>query len=294
VIRAAEAEAQARAAWRSVFRPPAALRAVIIPGAEEFGRLVYAVYLNMRRGVIAFEEFLLRREAVELIGDIARLAPEELTSLKAAYTQALAEAQSIAAHGQSLAMTEDEIHAFMRMWNNRRGMTAREVMQEMDAWRATRQSGVPFGFSDARHFDEFRSIAQQELARAMRRADPQAQAFLQGSSLSGVSYARQVPFDAESDLDVAIVSRYLFRRARTLGYEVAQSPSRIGPLDADQIAELGLGRMLNRMERALPEAGQQQERMINIMLFDNEAAMRAPIGSHSTETTRAAVPLVAE
>jgi hypothetical protein len=148
VLRAAEAEAQARAAWRSVFRPPAALRMVIVPGAEEFGRLVYAVYLSARRGIIGFERFVLTREAVDLVGDVARLSPENLTRLKAAYTQAITEMQNIARHGQSLGMTENEVHAFLRMWNNRRGITAEQVMREMDTWRATTR--IP-GTSDAEH-----------------------------------------------------------------------------------------------------------------------------------------------
>ena len=84
ILRAAEAEVEARAAWRSIFRPPVALRAVIIPGAEEFGRFVYAVYLSIKRGIRDFHVFVKSREAFDLIGDVAKLAPEELAALKTA------------------------------------------------------------------------------------------------------------------------------------------------------------------------------------------------------------------
>jgi hypothetical protein len=299
VLRAAEVEAQTRAAWRSVFRPPAALRAVIVPGAEEFGRLVYAVYLSIKRGIVGFERFVLTREAVDLIGDVARLTPEELTNLKAAYTQAIADSQNILRHGQSLGMADNEIHAFMRLHNNRRGMTAEQVMQEMDAWRATRQSGVPFGFTTADQFAEFRATAQAELRRLLRRSDPNAEAFLQGSSVSGISYSRQVPFDVESDLDIAISSRSLFRRARTeLGLSPQSGPRRIGPLSDEHVRALGLGRVRDRLNRVLTreggeatvEASAHVEREINFLLFENERAVRQPIRG-STESTRTTVPL---
>jgi hypothetical protein len=134
VIRAAEAEVQARAAWQSVVRPPATLRAVIIPGAEEFGMLVYAVYLSARRGIISFERFVLTQEAVDLIGDVARLSPEDLTSLKAAYTQAITDSQNITMHARSLGMADNAIEFFMR---NPHRWTAEQVMREMDTWHKT-------------------------------------------------------------------------------------------------------------------------------------------------------------
>jgi tetratricopeptide (TPR) repeat protein len=301
VVRAAKAEAEARAAWKSVLRPPAALRAVIIPGAEEFARLVYAVYLSIKRGIFEFELFVKTREAVDLIGDITKLAPEELTSLKAAYTQANMDLLTIAKQGESLGMSESEVEAFLRMWNNRSGMKLEQVTQEMQTWRAARQSGVPFGFKSAEHFEEFKNTAQTELRRILKKSDPDAQAFLQGSSVTGISYEKQVPFGVKSDLDVAISSRYLYRQARTQPalFEVSPSPSRIGPLTEEQIDILGLKRLHDRLSRVLNAeaegaAGATPQRDINFLLFDNEKAVTKPIGEASKEVVRPTIPLGGE
>lgn len=292
VVRAAEAELEARRAWSSLFRPPAVLRAVIVPGAEEFGRLVYAVYLTIKRGIIGFERFVKTREAMDLIGDIARFSPEDLTSLKAAFTEAIAASERVAAHGTSLGMNADQIHAFVRMWHETGGMTAERLLEHMDAWVAVQRSGIPWGFRDAEHFAAFRETARRELERVVRRSDRAAQAYLQGSAGTGISYSRQLPFGPHSDLDIAISSEYLFRQAeRTHGLEVALSPRRIGPLSDEQIDALGLSRLHDRLARVLEEEG-GTGRVINFMLFENPRAVTAPIGSHSRETTRAAVPLL--
>ena len=142
VLAAAGAEVRARAAWRSVLRPPAALRMVIIPGAEEFGRLVYAVYLTARRGIIGFERFVLSREAVSLVGDIAKLTPEQLTRFKGGYSQAVADVGQIASHGRTIGMTDEQIHALMQLRNNRPKMTVDDVVARMDDQRAAARTGA--------------------------------------------------------------------------------------------------------------------------------------------------------
>lgn len=142
VIRAARAEDDARAAWKSILRPSTALRAVVIPGAEEFAKLVYAVYLTAKRGIISLERFALTRQATDLLGDITKLAPEELALLKTAYPRAVAEMETIVAAGKSAGLTEKEIDAFMNLRANTRGMTAEQVVEEMKALKAAKQSGL--------------------------------------------------------------------------------------------------------------------------------------------------------
>lgn len=299
IIRAAEAEAEARAAWKAVFRPPAALRVVIVPGAEEFGRFVYAVYLTIKRGIREFQVFVKTNEAIDLIGDITKLTAEELAMLKTGYLKALEEVEKVAAHGKALGMTDNEIRAFMNLRGNTKGMTVEQVAKEMDAWKATKGTSVPFGFQSAEQFEKFQATASAELKRLLKKADPNAEAFLQGSSVTGVSYKRHLPFDVESDFDVAVSSRYLLKQAEKLRYEVKLSPRRIGPLDADQIAELGLSRFQERLGNVVAEEGKAaagttagaKPRKINIMLFDNAEAVKKPIGEASTETERAAIPL---
>jgi hypothetical protein len=293
IIRAAEAEAEARAAWKAVFRPPAALRAVIIPGAEEFGRFVYAVYLTIKRGIREFQVFVKSNEATALIGDIAKLTTEELAVLKTGYLKAIEEMEKVAAHGKTLGMTDTEIRAFMNLRGNTKGMTVEQVAAEMDAWKATKGAGIPFGFETAEQFKKFQATASAELNRLLKRVDRDAEAFLQGSSVTGVSYKRHLPFDVESDFDVAISSRYLMKQAEKLGYDVKLSPRRIGPLDPDQIAELGLSKFEERLGTVAAEEakGAAKTRRINIMLFDNADAVKKPIGAASLETERAAIPL---
>ncbi|HLO32678.1 MAG TPA: hypothetical protein VK249_26260, partial [Anaerolineales bacterium] len=143
IIRAADAEAEARAAWKSIFRPPGALRMVIIPGAEEFGRLVYAVYRSFVSGVRDFEVFLKTREAIDLIGDITKLTAEELAALKTGYLTAIEEMEAVAAHGKALGMNDVEIEAFMKLRGETKGMTVDQVAKEMDAWKVTAQGGLP-------------------------------------------------------------------------------------------------------------------------------------------------------
>ncbi|MCU1502182.1 MAG: hypothetical protein JWM12_1536 [Ilumatobacteraceae bacterium] len=291
IIRAAEAEAEARAAWRSVFRPPAMLRMVIIPGAEEFGRFVFAVYMSARRGIREFKLFVKANEAVDLIGDVAKLSVEEMAALKTAHAAAVVEMEGVVAHGLKLGMNENEIRAFMNLRGNTKGMGVADLTVQMDAWRTTKSSGVPFGFESAEQFGQFRETAAAELRKALKRVDPTAEAYLQGSSLSGISYKRHLPYDVASDVDVAISGRALFKKAEKLGYDVSLSPRRIGPLNPDQIAELDLRKFQRNLSESITAEGSAAPREVNIMLFENAAALRKPIGEASTEAERAAVLL---
>jgi hypothetical protein len=299
IIKAAQSEADARAAWKSVIKLPGdIMRSVLVPGAERFGRFVYAVYLTVRRGIRELKVFVKSNEAIELIGDVTKLSEEELAAVKAAYRTAVSEMETVAQHGVAAGMSENEIRAFMNLRGNTAGMTVDQLTKEMDAWKALKQSGVPFGFENAEHFEKFQSTATAELKKLLKKTDANAEAFLQGSSVTGVSYKRHLPFDAASDMDVAVSSKYLFKQADKLGYEVKLSPRRIGPLDPDQIAELGLAKFETRLSDVASETAATASgttapptRRINIMLFDNADAVTKPIGSASLETERAAVPL---
>jgi hypothetical protein len=297
ILRAAEAEAEARAAWKAVFRPPAALRMVIVPGAEEFGRFVYAVYMSVRRGIREFQVFVKTNEAVELIGDVAKLSASELATVKTSYLQAIGEMEAVVKHGKALEMADNEIRAFMNLRGNTKSMTVEQVTKEMDAWKATSKSGIPFGFESAERFEKFKSAATSELKKLLKGADPTAEAFLQGSSVTGVSFKRHLPFDAASDLDVAVSSRYLVKQAEKLGYEVKANPRHVGPLGPDQIAELGLSKFQRKLGEALQAdasaGGAAKVPEINIMLFENPVAVTKPIGA-STEASRAATSLKAK
>jgi hypothetical protein len=293
LARAARADADAAEAWAKALRPASRLQAVIVPGAPEFGRLVYAVYLTVKRKILGLEAFLASREAKRLLGELGELAPDQVRLLQEAYDLALAEYNQVFTRGKALGMADSEVHAFLRRRGETDGLSVDDLIKEMEAWRVTKDQGVPFGFNGIDEFARFRATAEKELAKALKSVDGDAKAFLQGSSLSGVSFTRQVPFDASSDFDIAVVSRKLLKKAEALGYEVSKSPRRIGPLDADQVAKLGLNTLRDRLAKVMLEgvdgvAG--AERKINFMLFDTEQAMSKPLGD-SLEKLRPSLPL---
>lgn len=140
ILKAARAESEARAAWQAVFRPAVSLRAVLVPGAEEFGKLVYAVYLSAVRGIRDFQVFVRTREAEALIGKAAQLASEDLALLKAAHGPALLEADELTRFGRSIGMADEQVRPFVGLRSSTR-MTADEIKAEMRAFRAGGTAG---------------------------------------------------------------------------------------------------------------------------------------------------------
>ena len=266
ILRAAEAEVDARKAWRAILGSGG--KAMAVPSLEAlmavyFGRFVRAVYMSARRGIRQLEVFARSSEAIELIGDVGKLSVEEIAALKAGYLKALAEADALAVHGKTLGMADQEVLAFMNLRGKTAGMNMEQVTAEMDAWKAVKSSGLPFGFETAEKFDAFRAAA----AKGLRKSGySDGEAILQGSAASGISYQKQLPFGAGSDLDVSVVSRSAFEKARKLHYEVKNGPMRIGPLEGGQIKELGLDPMVGSLSEA---AGGRE---VNIMLFSNRGA----------------------
>ena len=299
ILRGAEAEAEARAAWKGVLRTPGlmAVPSVSMLLTVYFGKLVYAIYQTTKRGIREFQLFVKTNEAIDLLGDVGKLSPDALAAVKAGCLKAADEVVEIAEHGKKLGLTDKELRAFLNLRATTDGMTLEQVVEKMSAWKAMRDSGVPFGFSSAEHFQRFQAVATAELRKALKKTDPQAEAFLQGSMISGVSYKRHLPFDVESDVDVAVVSRYLMKQAEVSGAAVAASPRRIGPLFEKQIKDLGLRKLRERLSEVLSEGDAAagistgNERDISIMLFDNVESARKPIGEASTEVERAAISL---
>ena len=91
----------------------------------------------------------------------------------------------------------------------------------------------------------------------------------QGSSVRGFSFNKvdeagnKLPFRPESDYDIALSGKSLFDKARRLGFNIGQNPSRIGPLTDEDIAELGLRKLRNKLESV-------SGRDVKFMLFQNE------------------------
>jgi hypothetical protein len=165
IIRGAGAEVEARAAWKTVIKLPAGLiRSTVLPGAERFGRFVYAVYLSTKRGIRSFQVFIKTNEAVELIGKAANLTAEELAAVKTGYLKAIEEMETVALHGKAIGMAENEISGFMKLRGETEGMTVEQVVKDMDAWIATAQGGLP-----ARPLGKSSKIADEDVMIALEK-----------------------------------------------------------------------------------------------------------------------------
>ncbi len=228
----------------------------------------------------------------QLENEIAR----QIDVLGAAYHEQAAYDATV----ESLNMSDREAAAFEKRFRELRErgheLPLQQRLDEMRAWKRQQHSGSPWGFRDPTHFERFRGLVEDLLNKLFKKVSPKPEAFLQGSAVSGIAFERKVPFDhpklsgETSDLDIALTSKYLFKRASVhLGLEIADNPARIGPLSDSDVASLGLGPLLKQMTRELTDED-GSERQIRFLLFRNEEAMLKPIGS-STETDRPAIPL---
>jgi hypothetical protein len=130
VVQAARAEVQYRQAVRRLFSSFGLSHVSLVAGTEPFARAVAVFYYLLRRGVIAFERFLLELKAQRLIADIDRLAPEELARLKKAFEQGTEYVVEIVEHGEALKLSE-EVGALVRSWSE--GKAGHFTLEELKA-----------------------------------------------------------------------------------------------------------------------------------------------------------------
>jgi RHS repeat-associated protein len=92
----------------------------------------------------------------------------------------------------------------------------------------------------------------------------QAQAAFQGSSVTGVKYTTGAAFDVgrQSDFDIALAGSDIFEAAKASGISLRGQGTRTGPLDDQQLQELGLTQL---QEDLSEEAG----RPVNFMIFNS-------------------------
>ncbi|SMG11593.1 hypothetical protein SAMN06295960_0273 [Paenibacillus aquistagni] len=128
---------------------------------------------------------------------------------------------------------------------------------------------LPFGFSSDKQYDDFVKSLKEELPEG-------TQILFQGSSVTGVSHKKGLPFDQDrkSDFDIALVNDDLFLEALEIGrgggFKMKTDPNRIGPLDEKQLDRLGL---LEIIEKKSKEAG----RPVSFMLYESvEQALKRP------------------
>jgi hypothetical protein len=132
---------------------------------------------------------------------------------------------------------------------------------------------IPLGFDSEQDFKAMSNAIASDLRR---RGYEDTVAVMQGSSVTGASHQRQVPFDVErrSDYDVALCSPTLFAAAVKAGVQVRGGGVRTMPLDAKaepQLRALGLWTLREQLSQA---AGRE----VNFMVYRgvSDALDRAP------------------
>jgi len=132
VLKAAEAEVSYRAAIRRLFSTGGVLRVSLL-GAEQVGGLMVVVYHLARRGVLAFDHFLLELKALNIISDIGKLSPEELTRLKQLFERDKRILGELIEHGKTLDLTDEQVDAFIKQLRSEERLTLQQLKERMGA-----------------------------------------------------------------------------------------------------------------------------------------------------------------
>ncbi|AKZ65475.1 hypothetical protein F506_17865 [Herbaspirillum hiltneri N3] len=129
---------------------------------------------------------------------------------------------------------------------------------------------IPSGFASNEAFTQFGVNMRNGLSAA---GYTDAEPILQGSAVTGKSFATGRPFDVgrASDFDVAIASPKLLQAAEDAGIGLRSGGTRTGPLSAADLKSLGLQDLANQMS-------QQAGRDVNFMIYNSTASatQRAP------------------
>jgi RHS repeat-associated protein len=132
--------------------------------------------------------------------------------------------------------------------------------------------GVPKGFKSEKQLMQFAETAQAGLTNAG--AKEASELYLQGSSVTGRSFKTGLPFDVGrvSDLDLAIVSETLFKRAQELGL-VKEGGGRTVPITLSTPAGRSAAKALG-IEGTLQKLSEMMGRDVNTMLFETGKAVK--------------------
>lgn len=148
------------------------------------------------------------------------------------------------------------------------------LAQEAEARIANIQrGGLPYGFRSQGAYREFSNQCRQEFANSGYR---DAETYLRGSALTGRKYTTGRPFDGgrkPSDLDLAIISPTMMRRAEELKIPQMARGKRTRALNDRELDRLGLRETTERLSN-------QQGRPVTIVIYRNYDAIRSR-GPHS-------------
>jgi hypothetical protein len=206
-LKAARAELQYRQAVQGLLASAGRLNGILIP-VEELGRLVGIAYFLAKRGVIAFDKFVLELKAQKIISEWADLSTEAQALVKKAFQEGieksrtgLLKVEDIAQHGKLLGYSDKEITDFLEMGSIAKPMkkppkvplSPDEIKQQMQNWlQVVKPRGYPYLFESLEQFENFKS-AFKEVTKKF--GVPDGNVYIQGSSL-------RTP--AAKDVDVAI------------------------------------------------------------------------------------------
>jgi hypothetical protein len=101
ILKSAEARAKAGQIMKSVFKSDGTLKMVIVPGGEEFAKIVASAFFMVKKGVIDFHTFMLELKAAKLIDESVELTLAEQKILKDAFSKA----KSLASKDEGFAKT---------------------------------------------------------------------------------------------------------------------------------------------------------------------------------------------
>jgi RHS repeat-associated protein len=131
---------------------------------------------------------------------------------------------------------------------------------------------IPLGFSSLAQYLRFANTLNEGLS-----SYPQARAYFRGSSVTGSSYTKGIPFDENpkgpSDYDLAISGDDVFQAAKEAGVGLRQGGIRTGPLDEEQEQELGLNGVMTELR-------QMTGRKVSAMIYQDEPAVASRPGAY--------------
>jgi len=124
---------------------------------------------------------------------------------------------------------------------------------------------IPYGFDSVEDYNRFITEMKQQLPEG-------TEIYFQGSSVTGRGHKTGLPFDYNrtSDFDIALVNDELFIVGLDSGFRVKTNPNRMGPLDTEQLATLGLSDLQTSLSVL-------SGRDVHFMFFDSVSeALRRP------------------
>ncbi len=135
ILRAAEAEAAANAAW-TVARKSYGGRAMSVidpltPLIDWAWHFAYPVCLSMRKGILQFDAFMKTNHAKALVGKIADLKPQAIENLKKAHSLGVEDWKTVSKRAKELNLSEDQFDDAFKVWGRTPDMRTDDFIKKV-------------------------------------------------------------------------------------------------------------------------------------------------------------------